>query len=282
MIITFEEYLKIEALSSSAIKLLLKSAAHYKNGFSGISFQNDKMGTAAHALALENKKTIVEGIDCKRSSKADRLKWREFYQTIGADIDTTQSASTWNEECYKQTGIMIGTAEEANAIQAMAKSILAACPDLKAPELKKEVTSLFEYRGHKIKSRYDAVDESRHIVYDVKTCTDASPKGFAKASRNLRYDIQEHLYNRNYMAKYGVWPTFKFVAVEKSAPYYCAVYTFCDETGAIASDDIDRAIDVFEQCSETGVWPAYENQELSLYYKKEQGESVDDLDSLMA
>lgn len=278
----FEDYLKIDALSSSAIKLLLKSAAHYKNNNSKISFQSDKMGTAAHALALEGKKTIVRGIDCKRSSKADRASWAEFYKSIGANVDTSESATTWNEECYKQTGIMVGSPDEANAVEMMAKSILTACPEIAKSSVKKEVTEIFEYRGHKTKSRYDAVDYERHIIYDVKTCADASPRGFSSAARKFGYHIQECLYRTNYMENHGAWPEFKFVVVEKVEPYYSAVYTLDENTGFQASCDIDHAIDTYEQCMETGIWPGYQNQELSLFGRHERkGESVENLDDLL-
>lgn len=278
----FDEYLSIPALSSSGVKNILKSPAHFKLGFSSISFASDKIGSAAHELALEGKKLIVPGIDLPRNSKDNRKKWQEFYATLGADIDTSKPAATWDSELLKQTGIYVGSSAEVAEVEGIAESIKRAAPEIDSMPMK-EHSVLFDMFGAKFKCRYDVACQERRLILDVKTCQDASPAGFASAVRKYKYNVQDFIYRSGFLAEFGEWPIFKFVAVEKKAPYMHAVYTLDRNSMGIAEAEVERASEIYLQCTERGEWPGYEsNIELSPFGEsKHEGGSVDCLDDLM-
>lgn len=280
--ISHEEYLKIQALSSSTIKTISsKSESHAKEGFRTISMQTSKIGTALHAMVLENKKLFVQGLDVARSSKADRATWADFFSGLGADIDTSKKVATWEPELYQQTGIYIASADEVSLLDSMSESVLKACPEI-ADCQEKEFTILFEVDGVECKARFDSVSTTDHIIYDLKTCEDASPKGFSSAVRKWGYHIQRHFYSMAYKAEFGVWPEFKFVAVEKSGSNHAAVYDLNDKADSIAESIIMASVQKYKICTETGVWPGYKNATLSPFGENEIVHSVDDLDDLMA
>ena len=80
-----------------------------------------------------------------------------------------------------------------------------------------ELTVCFEWHGHPCKSRFDWY--TGEDVWDLKTCRDASPRGFKGAINSFRYFQQAAFYLHGTGMK-----DFYFIAVSKNGPMSVAVY----------------------------------------------------------
>lgn len=93
-----------------------------------------------------------------------------------------------------------------------------------------------------VKARPDLIvhmGNSSYKMIDWKSCRDASPKGFRSDFFKYRYDVQAVVY----CDVVGIDPRdFLFVALEKEAPYLCAVYGMTDEVIEVASRDYENAL----------------------------------------
>jgi exodeoxyribonuclease VIII len=98
-------------------------------------------------------------------------------------------------------------------------------------------------------------------IADLKTTTDASPKGFAKSVAQWRYHVQQNHYLAGTFAE-----RFVFIAVEKTYPYAVGVYEL-DETAALHGETERRNnLQTIADCRAISEWPGYGNtiQPLSL------------------
>jgi hypothetical protein len=110
------------------------------------------------------------------------------------------------------------------------------------------------------------LDTSRHgasgrlLVVDYKTTVCAEPGAFAKACANYGYHQQAAWYLDAVIACEGETdPAFLFVAQEKVPPYLVTVAQLDDD--AIAAGDAlnYRAMEIFRDCTASGVWPGYQD-----------------------
>lgn len=89
-------------------------------------------------------------------------------------------------------------------------------------------------------------------IVDLKTTTDASPRGFARSVAQYRYHVQAS----HYLAGTGA-QRFVFVAVEKTYPYGVAVYEL-DAAALVRGEELRRHdLQVIADCEATGEWPGY-------------------------
>jgi exodeoxyribonuclease VIII len=100
-----------------------------------------------------------------------------------------------------------------------------------------------------------------NTIVDLKTTTDASPKGFARSVAQWRYAIQQNHYLAGTFAE-----RFVFIAVEKTYPYAVGVYEL-DEAAALYGEAERRNnLQTIADCRAISEWPGYGNtiQSLSL------------------
>lgn len=113
--------------------------------------------------------------------------------------------------------------------------------------------------GLRCKCRPDWMTGS--TLVDLKTTTDASPRGFAKSVAQWRYHIQaSHYLNGTFADR------FIFIAVEKTFPFAVAAYEL--DAAAMAAGDAERRVNLqtIADCQAINEWPGYGNtiQPLSL------------------
>jgi hypothetical protein len=91
-------------------------------------------------------------------------------------------------------------------------------------------------------------------IVDLKTTTDASPKGFAKSVAQWRYHVQQNHYLAGTFAE-----RFVFVAVEKTYPYAVGVYEL--DMAAAMSGEAERRtnLQTIADCRAIDEWPGYSN-----------------------
>jgi exodeoxyribonuclease VIII len=113
--------------------------------------------------------------------------------------------------------------------------------------------------GLRCKCRPDWINGSTCV--DLKTTTDASPKGFAKSVAGFRYHVQD----AHYLAC-GLFDQFIFIAVEKEAPFAVGVYELDADAFAEGQRLRDRDLQRIANCRAMAAWPGYgdELQILSL------------------
>ena len=111
-----------------------------------------------------------------------------------------------------------------------------------------EVTLVFEWHGHPFKARMDWYDGQR--IWDLKTCRDASPRGFLAAINNFRYYQQASYYIQACRAAGLPTEKFYFLAQEKAHPYPYAVYTLDDEAIAYGDSRNEQAMAQLLRCQQ--------------------------------
>jgi hypothetical protein len=103
--------------------------------------------------------------------------------------------------------------------------------------------------------------QPRLIIPDYKSAVSASPLAFARQAANLRYHQQAAFYLEGVRAL-GLdrHPAFVFVVQEKDPPYLVTVIEL-DDVALRAGEELNgRACEVWRDCTEAGVWPAYSDE----------------------
>ena len=106
--------------------------------------------------------------------------------------------------------------------------------------------------GMRCKCRPDWLSADGETIVDLKTCSDASPAGFAKAVAQWSYQVQAAHYLCGTLAK-----RFVFAAVEKSAPYAVGVYELDTEAMVHGSVLRHNALQRIQDCRAINEWPGY-------------------------
>ena len=227
------------------LKLLSRSPAHLKAALDKPPKPTPAMvlGTLAHALILEN---------------------RVEYHIKPDDYDgRTKAGRSWKDAHSDKPALSI---DEAEVLAEMREAVLVhpvAAALLSGAGGRAEV-SLFGadlVTGQPRKARLDWLTYSQDgtpWIADIKTCEDASPEAFMRASWSMRYHVQAAYYvDLLHHVLGGERPVFVFVAVEKEPPYACAVYRPTADALRIGDETWRRDLDRYAQCAERNEWPAY-------------------------
>lgn len=247
-----EDYHAHPSISSTDVKMVAKtSLAHWKHK----QFKESPalhMGSAVHALCLERHLNLVVKGPESRRGKA----WTEA--KAAADF-------------AGQIILPEGEFEIANAI---ADSVLATDVGKRmAGESTINEMSVFVTDpdiGLPLKTRPDSYwPQNGGVIYDIKTCLDASPRGFASAVGKFGYAVQQAFYQHVLRLEGLQANNMVFVAVEKEPPYAVGVHVLSTdyiewaEKQMLASlEKIKRAQD--EDTFDTG-WPSVNVIELPRY-----------------
>lgn len=99
----------------------------------------------------------------------------------------------------------------------------------------------------------------RVIVPDYKTAISAEPRAFGRAVRDHGYHVQAAWYLDGLRALDlgGPDSAFVFIVQEKTAPYVVTVAELDADALALGQALARRAIEIYQQCTESGRWPGY-------------------------
>ena len=228
------EYHAIDAISNSLISRILKSPAHARAYLDTPPEPTKAMefGTAFHSAILEPD------------------TFAATYAVFSGDRRTKEGKAAY--EALQSAGKLILTAEDMSVIQGMQKSVfthVAAAELLSEGEAELSVTWQDD-SGFLCKCRPDWWIDS--TLVDVKTTEDASPEGFTRAIVKYGYHRQAAWYLRGTGAK-----RFKFIAVEKSAPYAVGVYELDALSLNQGAYECDQALEMWDDAKIRGVYQAY-------------------------
>lgn len=111
--------------------------------------------------------------------------------------------------------------------------------------------------GTWLRSRFDAVGTD--YLVDYKTARSADPEAFRRDAANLGYHVQSAFYAAMSTALEGLPddPDFYFVVQEKEPPFLVSVVELSPTFLAIGHAAVEYAIDTWNTCLATGVWPGY-------------------------
>jgi exodeoxyribonuclease VIII len=240
---TRQEYNATIALNYSGSKELLKSPRHYKAYLTADREETKalRFGSFVHHLVLESTPVeekfaaIPEGID--RRTKEGKAAYEAFVATSAGK--TLMTAEEW------EYGFWISAAADQ------------ALKSLGVKFTKTEFMFSVDYCGAKLKCAIDALGDDGYL-YDIKTTEDASPRGFLQSVRNYRYNLQAHIYRTCYEAAFNTRVKgFRFIAIEKEAPFDSAVYELGPELMTQASFDFEKAVTTYKSCVALDEWPGY-------------------------
>lgn len=255
-----DDYLRVDALSASGIKLLLRSPLHYKMDRETPREATPAMqiGTAVHMAILEPERyvsdvAIIPADAPRRPTAAQQNAARPSPATVAA-------MQWWAAFETEHAGKLMLSAADGERVGKMAASVRR--HPIHAAMMEEggdsEVSMFWRDARHDIacKARFDRL--AGGFAYDVKSCQDASPDGFARAVAAFRYHLQAAWYSNGYehVANESL-RAFVFVAVESEAPHACAAYVLEPNAILFGHDQNERAMLLYAQAKKSGYWRGY-------------------------
>lgn len=244
------------ALSSSIAKLMLRSPLHawtahprLNPNWEPVQKKTFDIGRAAHRAVLGRGGDYVAIPDALLSSNG----------TTG-----TKAAKEWIDDARAQ-GLTPLKSDEVDQIGAMAESVarrLAGMGIVLDPA-RSEMTAVAEVDGVMCRARFDNLPERTAVIYDLKSCEDASADAVIRSVERYGYDVQAAHYLSTLQAATGQRRKMRFVFVEKSPPFEVAVVELHDEAGAdsdwmaTARSKAAEARRMWAECLQSGEWPGY-------------------------
>jgi len=246
------EYHKIAALSASSAKLLLKSPAHYLANIANPREPTAAMrlGTLCHTLVFEPENFKKEFAIMPKVDKRTKIG--------------KEAAAQFEEDNDGKIILDEYQYEKAQAIAQAALSHPIVSEYMKGGNA--EVTMRWRDYDVDCKARVDYL--TGNVIFDLKTCQDASPEGFARQIGGFQYHLQAAHYASGFEKITGQQlEKFVFIAVESEPPYATGVYVLDPMALEAGRSFMAKAAKAFKKCQTPEyVMPVYSNDlvELSL------------------
>lgn len=229
-------------LSSTNVRTHKKNKKQFKYSLTHELVKQTKAmadGTAVHAFFLE------------------RDKFKTDFIIKPADMRlNTKAGKEWAQE--HQSKIIIDS-ELGNNLYEMEKSFMDSPARLIYDKQGQSELSYFwdDLGLVKGKCRPDWISNDGNIVVDIKTTTDASPKGFQKSIANWGYHLQLGWYLRG-LQKLGLpAKEFIFIAIEKTPPFSVGVYRANKDMITYANDEINNLVYDIDESLKSDDFPDY-------------------------
>lgn len=238
-------------LSSTIARLLIsRTPAHAKAAHPRLSPGAPRkdtdamdMGTAVHQLLLRDDRVDVLEFDSFRTNDAKAA--RDQSRDNGR---IPMLRHKWDE-----------AQDIANAVREQIQAL--GLDPVPFTEGTAEHVIRWEERGVQCRAMLDWLRDDLQTIDDLKTTSDASPRGFQRKVWTLRYDIQAAFYLRA-VAVYlfgrdVIRPRFRWVAVETEYPYLVTIHEMSKAASENADARVDQAIDLWARCLAEDDWPGY-------------------------
>ena len=229
-------------LSSTNVRTHKKNKKQFKYSLTHDLIKQTKAmadGTAVHAFFLERDKFdsdfVIKPADMRLNTKAGK-EWAQEHQSK-----------------------IIIDSELGNNLYEMEKSFMDSPARLIYDKQGQSELSYFwdDLGLVKGKCRPDWISNDGNIVVDIKTTTDASPKGFQKSIANWEYHLQLGWYIRG-LQKLGLpAKEFIFIAIEKTPPFSVGVYRANKEMITYANDEINNLVYDIDESLKSDDFPDY-------------------------
>jgi len=259
---SFEEYLAVDALSSSDMRLLARSPWHYRNRVPMQQTRAMLNGTLVHCAmlepaALEQRYAIVP-------EDAPRRPTERQWNAKKPSPESMAAMAWWRDHEAQCKGRAIVPSADYLVTQQQIAAIEAE-PYLRQFFSKGEAeVSVFwidKATGVYCKARPDFlhwVDASTVRVGELKSTADESPDGFSGPLTSLGYHRARAHYIEGVEAATGAKVSEYLFAVVSSAPPVLAVpYWLDEEDAAQGADECAELRERFAWCQRENQWPAY-------------------------
>ena len=229
-------------LSSTNIRTFKKNKKQFEYGLTHELIKQTKAmadGTAVHAFFLERDKFdtnfVIKPSDMRLNTKAGKEWALEHQSKIIID-------SELGNNLYEM---------EKSFMDSPAKLIY----DIKGQT---ELSYFWDDLGTiKGKCRPDWLSNDGEIVVDIKSTTDASPRGFQKSISTWGYHLQLGWYLRG-LRKLGLpAEQFIFIAIEKTAPFCVGVYRADQEMINYAMKELNQLVPEIQTAMVSNEFPDY-------------------------
>lgn len=231
----------VSTLSSSGLKELLRSPAHFRLWLSRRDALTEatRFGIHAHRLLLEPHlpAPVVKPKFDRRTKigKADAEAW-----------DAEHGDRDWIDADY-----MDRLANCVAAVRAHPGASLLLSDGVAERSL------VWDENGIRCRARMDWCRDDDGIV-DLKSTGDAGKVGFARSIHKFGYAVSAAWYWRGFRAVYGRDPSYwAWIAAESDEPYGVACYTAGEATLRTGAILVERALATFRACVAANRWPAY-------------------------
>jgi len=231
-------------LSSTDIRRLLRSPAHYRNP-AKVESAAMAFGTLVHTFVLEPH--VAEARYRPRADVDGRTKEGKAVRDWEASLAAQQGVQFVNRSDY----------DAAVSIASAVRSHLG-CASILAGGLAEVSGTADDFHGIAARIRPDYLTDG-HIV-DLKTCPDARPDAFLRSVMTYGYAVQASWYCDIAEAIDGKKRRCYWVAVEKDAPFAVAVYEASDAMLEYGRSQYKKAIELYKECASLDLWPAYSQQ----------------------
>ena len=233
-----------DCLSSHGLIQFMRSPLAYRMACDG---QGKNIDTDAFAFGRAAHTYILEG----------EAAFRERYAVGGPVNPKTGECYGSGTKAFAEWRAAQGkpclTHEEAEAIRTMNEMVQS--HELAASFLLSGDAEMV-YRGTMLgkqcQIKTDWIDEQAVYFVDLKTCRDIDR--FRYDFRDYMYDIQLAFYQWLLVQATGILYRPVVIAVEKSAPYRCAVYQMDQDTSKTAANRVMASIIGLNECQRTGEW----------------------------
>lgn len=252
-----EDYHAHPALSSSGLKLLARTPAHYYAAYLDpereprVRTAAMRLGSITHSAVLEphtfDERFVVLPEGLNRRTNEGKALW--------AEIEASGKEPMTDDE-LKKIKKMAAAAHRHPTMQALFGRFHA----------KTEVSIFWvdPETGVNLKVRPDIMTKPYKVapngfICDLKTCQDASEAEFPRQAWNLDMHLAAALYPMGYMAAHGTSepPEFLWLAQEKTAPYANQIFPCTQELSEYGMLEVRRLLEIYAECREANHWPAY-------------------------
>jgi hypothetical protein len=253
-----EQYHAAPGLSCTMLKAFARSPAHMREAIANRKeTEAMRFGSLFHTAILEPSKwsAVVVEPNKKRPTKAQ-------LEAKKPSPETVELIAFWKAWDSVREGESIVTEDEKTLADNMAEAVFSNPVAMEAlSEGMSEVSLFSPLEGFTFnrKARLDRVTGGSAIV-DLKTTTDARPEAFGRDAFTLKYHMQAAWYLDIWASLYPAKTHFVFVAVEKEPPFGVCVYNMDAEAIQRGREEYLALLPRYQQCLDSGVWPAYANE----------------------
>jgi len=162
----------------------------------------------------------------------------------------------WDAFVAKEKGTIITEAQE-ETVRAMVGALKEhnAARELLSRPARKELTLMWEYRGHPCKARLDSLTDDGTLLELKTDGKGIDERRFAQRMVELGYHLQFAWYQHGLASSEGLFAPVTVVAVEQGWPHDVAIYDIGDDTIQAGLDECKEALATLKHCQETGRWP---------------------------
>jgi exodeoxyribonuclease VIII len=270
-----EDYFRVDAVSSHTLQWMDVTPKHFKAALDGKLEREDteafSFGRAFHCRLLEPEEFASRyaiRVPCQTKLKSGKRKDEE----CGNASTVRLMDDTW--ACGQHDD---GSGERVeNSITNAELDRIECCVDAvrqtKAVKVLRqkgqcEVVIVSEYKGVKIKCRYDKLILKPDIIVDVKKIAAAAGPGraiseerFANSIEGYGYDVQMGLYTLIAREQLKINPAFWWLVVEDDFPNCVGVFRPCKLTIKAATNHAIGLLERVAGCLESDKWPGLSDE----------------------